>query len=422
MKNLIKRIAISMLALTSLNTTVFASDFSPWAENEYKMASISNLLTYDIVANNLQENITRKEYCELIMSLYEHLTNEEILTFPGSPFLDVLDSSISRAYAYGIVAGDENRNFNPDKPITREEAIKMIFNLLVAAEKDFEEENSYIYFKDLENVSIWARPCIDVILNENIIVGTDENLNPKKTLTREEAIAIVNRVQQKYDGTIRKELPITVGARINEENNQIEISWTETPNTDKYIVLLKDENGNLLQSIDCQNNWVNIENIFRNTSIISITIGIIGSDLNYYTMPIAIENVIETKADIKRRNVVETTEKYLGIPYVWGGTSPSGFDCSGLVQYVYAENGYNITRTTYTQWDFDGELIKNFSDLKVGDLLYFSGNPSPSHVGIYVGNGQMIHAPQTGDVVKYTDVVNSSYISRFIGAKRIIKD
>ena len=96
-------------------------------------------------------------------------------------------------------------------------------------------------------------------------------------------------------------------------------------------------------------------------------------------------------------------ESYLGTPYVWGGTSPSGFDCSGLTQYCYAQAGYSIPRTTYAQIDQIaalGQLTYNLSDLQPGDLLF----PHSGHVGIYCGGGMMIHAPYTGRTVSYDSV------------------
>lgn len=103
-------------------------------------------------------------------------------------------------------------------------------------------------------------------------------------------------------------------------------------------------------------------------------------------------------------SVVDIAWGYVGVtPYVWGGTSPSGFDCSGLAQYCYAQAGYSIPRTTYAQIDQIaalGQLTYNLSDLQPGDLLF----PHSEHVGIYCGGGMMIHAPYTGRTVSYDSV------------------
>ena len=93
--------------------------------------------------------------------------------------------------------------------------------------------------------------------------------------------------------------------------------------------------------------------------------------------------------------IVATAMKYLGVPYVWGGTTPYGFDCSGLVQYVYAENGISIPRVTYTQQAAATPV--SFDDLQPGDLVFWGY--SAYHVGIYIGNGQYIHSPSPGKSV-----------------------
>jgi cell wall-associated NlpC family hydrolase len=87
--------------------------------------------------------------------------------------------------------------------------------------------------------------------------------------------------------------------------------------------------------------------------------------------------------------------KYLGIPYAWGGASPAGFDCSGLVMYVYAQLGILLPHYAAAQYGFGSPVSRD--QLQPGDLVFFDGL---SHVGIYIGGGQLVHAPQTGDVVK----------------------
>ena len=108
-------------------------------------------------------------------------------------------------------------------------------------------------------------------------------------------------------------------------------------------------------------------------------------------------------------NLISYARRFIGVPYVWGGTSPSGFDCSGFTSYVYRNAaGIDIGRTTYSQINAGREVSR--SELQPGDLVF----PHEGHVGIYVGNGQMIHAPQTGDVVKISPVY------KFWRARRVL--
>ncbi len=119
--------------------------------------------------------------------------------------------------------------------------------------------------------------------------------------------------------------------------------------------------------------------------------------------------------------VCDIAAQFLGVPYVWGGTSPNGFDCSGLVQYVYAQLGYNLARVAADQMK-EGIPVSR-DELMPGDIIGFSSaglGGYASHIGIYVGDGMMIHAPSTGDVVKYTSIDSAYYTSRFAGARRII--
>ncbi len=114
-------------------------------------------------------------------------------------------------------------------------------------------------------------------------------------------------------------------------------------------------------------------------------------------------------------SVVGIAMRYLGVPYVWGGDSPSGFDCSGFVMYVYAQVGVSLPHYTGAQWSYGVPVSK--SDLQPGDLVFFDGL---GHVGIYVGGGQFIHAPQTGDVVKISSLNEGWYAATYVGARRIV--
>jgi len=108
-------------------------------------------------------------------------------------------------------------------------------------------------------------------------------------------------------------------------------------------------------------------------------------------------------------SIVSYALQFLNTPYVWGGTSPSGFDCSGYVQYVYANFGIYLPRTTYSQVNVGTTVSR--SELQPGDLVFFGSATSPHHVGIYIGDGMYVHAPRTGDVVKISPL-NSYAIAK----------
>ena len=117
--------------------------------------------------------------------------------------------------------------------------------------------------------------------------------------------------------------------------------------------------------------------------------------------------------------IVAKAKQYLGVPYVWGGASPSGFDCSGFVYYVYTSCGYTIGRTVLAQLPYGTPVSK--SDLQPGDIVFFENTyvSGVSHVGIYVGNNQFIHASSNGDV-RINDLNSTYYAAHYYGARRVV--
>jgi cell wall-associated NlpC family hydrolase len=114
-------------------------------------------------------------------------------------------------------------------------------------------------------------------------------------------------------------------------------------------------------------------------------------------------------------DAVSIAMQYLGTPYVWGGASPGGFDCSGLVVFVYSQLGISLPHYTGALWNVGTPV--SIDQLEPGDLVFFYGL---GHVGIYIGGGEFIHAPHTGDVVKISSLNDGWYGSSYDGARRIL--
>lgn len=122
--------------------------------------------------------------------------------------------------------------------------------------------------------------------------------------------------------------------------------------------------------------------------------------------------------------VVTLARTQIGVPYIWGGASPSsGFDCSGLVQWTYGQVGVSLPRTAQEQYDATVRISP--AELRPGDLVYFASTyPSSdwiTHVGIYVGDGQMIDAPDSGDIVREMPVFSGYWGAHYAGAGRVVR-
>ena len=119
--------------------------------------------------------------------------------------------------------------------------------------------------------------------------------------------------------------------------------------------------------------------------------------------------------------VITTAKQYMGVPYVWGGSAPSGFDCSGFTQYVMKQNGITIPRTAAEQFATGTPVDK--SALKIGDLVFFTTyKAGASHVGFYMGNGQFIHASSASSKVTISSLDEKYYTEKYIGARRYISN
>ncbi len=176
--------------------------------------------------------------------------------------------------------------------------------------------------------------------------------------------------------------------------------------------------GSKLPIISYTNGWYNVKVGNTNGYISGDYVTI--SDENQSSNPIVKETPL-IQSNYTGDDIVSKAEEYLGVPYLWGGFTPVGFDCSGLVQYVYKQLGISLERSTYYQ--VHQGVIVDRKDLKPGDLIFFTTNDDDSndisHVGIYKGNDLFIQSPKPGDCVRVSNL-NSAYYRNYI-AKRIIK-
>lgn len=130
-------------------------------------------------------------------------------------------------------------------------------------------------------------------------------------------------------------------------------------------------------------------------------------------------NYIAGSSSSQADAIIATAKQYIGVPYLWAGSSPSGFDCSGFVQYVFKAHGISLNRTAATQYKHGSYVSK--SNLQAGDLVFFQNTYKAgiSHVGIYIGDGKFIHASSSKGVV-ISNLSSSYYVSHYYGARRIL--
>lgn len=122
----------------------------------------------------------------------------------------------------------------------------------------------------------------------------------------------------------------------------------------------------------------------------------------------------------KSQILLNMARQYLGVPYVWAGRSPGGFDCSGFIYFLFDQIGYGLPRMADGQFEVGIPVSRNA--LQPGDLVFFTTyEPGPSHVGIYLGNDQFIHASSGAGHVTITSLSGAYYRERYLGARRIIR-
>jgi cell wall-associated NlpC family hydrolase len=133
----------------------------------------------------------------------------------------------------------------------------------------------------------------------------------------------------------------------------------------------------------------------------------------------AVSSNVQSALGFSTDALVNTAKQYIGTPYKYGGTSPSGFDCSGYIKFVFEKHGINTPRTTRDLYAGG----KSVSKLEVGDIVFFKTDPShngASHAGIYIGDSKFIHAKSAGSNIGVTidEMSNSYFYPRYLGAKR----
>ena len=204
-------------------------------------------------------------------------------------------------------------------------------------------------------------------------------------------------------------------------NSTSQTSYKATVNTDSlnmrkgagtsYSVITKLSNGTVVDVLEsASNGWKKIKT----------SNGTIGWVSGSYLANGVVEQT-STPSTNKVQAVIDLAHKQLGKPYVWGAEGPNSFDCSGLIYYVY-KNAAGITLPRTSSAQYSAGVAVSRSNLKAGDLIFSStdGTGNITHVAIYVGDGQMIHAPRNGKNVEKVSINNSYWNKAYVGARRVL--
>lgn len=434
-------LAMIISTVASATVPVFAENIepmSPWAYEEYEEASQNGLLTYDLVKSNLTDFITEKEFEDLLKQFKSELevkTDEiEVVKEAKKEQIQESENLSPKPTLKPIVKKDgETPEYFKSLEFTREKMIDMLIKELVPLSKNLKAAKDTIILEayvDGKNVQEDYKIAFATALENNLLSGFSEGdvqeLKPESKATKEQAITILNNAYELVMSEREKYMigiPVTLTGGESEKksiinievNNKGEITLSDVEEVEFYNLIVKDSNNELFyeKSFDSIQDLV-IDKELEKDSAYTVIVGVkLFNDEEQYSLPFT----FEYKGNIGEQ-IVEEVKKYLGVNYVWGGTTPRGFDCSGLTQYVCNAVGVSIKRVADDQWKHSGTYVTK-SELEPGDLVYFGYGNNATHVGVYVGDGQMIHAPHTGDVVRYADINNSYFKSRFLGGKRV---
>ena len=321
---------------------------SKWAISEVEKAKERDIVP-DKLQGDYRKNITREEFAELAVRLYQVLSKKETMIQEPSPFSDTNNPYITMGNKLGIIDGKGDGTFSPDKNIIREQVSVILYQTLKAAKPKYDYTNPNNYdFKDYNMISSWARESVNYLYGVEIINGVADNeFNPKGYTSREQAIVLAMRT---YEQVIASDRASRNGLT------------TSRAGTSRQL------------------------------------------------------NIQESDSSEKLKSIISAQ---MGKPYQWGGIGPNSFDCSGLTHYIFSKLGVAIPRTSKDQ--ITAGVYVEKKDLQYGDLVLFARDGrNINHVGIYVGNGNFVHAPQSGDVVKTTTLTTGYYANSYYTARRII--
>ena len=430
-------LALALVMVLGLTTGAGAAGakYSSWFAPYYKEMQELGILPSSFTSGDLTATITRGEMCELAVVAFEKATGN-VIDEPERTdyFTDTTDKNILKAYEYGIVSGYPDGSFQPNKTLTRQEFFKIIQNFCEAAAYTSTRSKDLSTFADSGSIGSWAREAAQLCVSNAFVDGTKTGssyyLRPTAGASRQEAMVMFLRaykdVRQWYDVNITN---ASVAGDISGPEE-----FTDIGSTTMYITASKlnvraypstDEHGTILGKLSFgdavtvtgkSNKWYRIK--FSNNGV---TCDAYVSREYVDTTPTSggSSGGSTSSGSGTATDIANFAMSFVGYSYVWGGMSPStSFDCSGLMYYVLTQYGYSMKRVANDQMT-QGTAVSR-DNLQVGDLVFFGYGSYANHVGMYIGNGNFVHASTPSTGVRVNSLNETYYNTRYIGARRII--
>lgn len=418
-----------ILCLTCLSPAAMAAPkYSSWFATDYMELTSLELVPERFLSMDLTQSISRKEMCELAVVALEKITENVIEPARRDYFSDTDDIHVVKAHELGVVNGDGNGKFRPNDNLTRQEFFVIINNFCNASA--FSPNNagaSLAAFPDTNSVSHWAREAAEICVKYGYVNGSLEGnqvyLKPKSPLSRQEAMTMLLRCFKglsEYYYYVKNATVISLSgsggittmvngvAVVDAEGimmvNTGSLNFRSTPDTSGQVLTTLTRGTHVTVTGVCSNQWLRVQ--YRGQT------GYLSSD---YLAPVAGSTGIASDIAIAIANEAMT---FLGYPYVWGAEDPKdGFDCSGLVYYLFMKHGYSMYRVADDQMKQGTEVA--YDNLLAGDLVFFGYGDYADHVGIYIGNGNFLHAANPKSGVKISSMSETYYVNKYLCAKRI---
>ncbi|MDD6483011.1 MAG: S-layer homology domain-containing protein [Clostridiales bacterium] len=248
-----KKLASFFLSLALLSTAAYAADLSDWAQEEFSLAGVNNLIPYSLMTEDLGGDITREELCEVIMRAYTSITNEEYIR-AYSPFEDTDNEAVVAAYALGITEGTSDTTFSPAAGVSRQAMTKMLVSALCAAGCPVymtDDESIISGYEDRSQMADWAVDYIKTAISTGIVYGTSDNrFSPLSPVTREQALIIAVRMLDTYGTAKDGSVPVIETPEDDEvKDGDVTISWSGINEANDYRLIIKSDDK-LLKAFD----------------------------------------------------------------------------------------------------------------------------------------------------------------------------